>query len=85
MSETSPLPDDPAGPDAEPGMPFYTDVEGWVAYYFAPMFLHRVPGNTRVRWWGHAEAIARLTLLWKTWEAARWEPAARTGSPCKSA
>jgi hypothetical protein len=47
------------------------------------MFLHRAPGNSRVRWcpqwWDHAEAIARLTLLWNTWEGARWEPAAKPG------
>ncbi len=68
-------------PEADPGTPLYADVESWVAGYFAPMFLHRTVDNTRVRWcprwWDHAEAIARLTLLWNTWEAARWEPAAK--------
>jgi hypothetical protein len=45
------------------------------------MFLHRVD-NTRARWcprwWDHAETIARLTLLWNLWEAARWQPDARS-------
>ncbi|WP_051799949.1 DUF4913 domain-containing protein [Catenuloplanes japonicus] len=69
--------------ETEPGTPLYGDVESWVDGYFAPMFLHRVTGSTRTRWctrwWDHAEAIARLTLLWNTWEAARWEPAAKPG------
>ncbi|MEV4212599.1 DUF4913 domain-containing protein [Micromonospora sp. NPDC049662] len=68
-------------PQAQP--PLYPSVEAWVGGYFAPMFLHRVPGNPRIRWcsqwWQHAEAIARLTLLWNTWEGARWEPAAKSG------
>ncbi|MFI5843890.1 DUF4913 domain-containing protein [Catenuloplanes sp. NPDC051500] len=75
--------DEPDRAGTEAGVPLYTDVEGWVAGYFAPMFLHRVVGSTRVRWcprwWDHAEVIARLTLLWNTWEAARWEPAAKPG------
>lgn len=63
--------------------PLYPGLEAWVAGYFAPMFLHRAPGNPRVRWchrwWEHAEAIARLTVLWHGWEGARWEPAAKPG------
>jgi hypothetical protein len=68
-------------PDAQP--PLYPNVEAWVTGYFAPMFLHRIPGGPRVRWcarwWDHAEAIARLTVLWNCWEAARWEPSAKPG------
>jgi len=63
--------------------PLYPNVDAWVNGYFAPMFLHRIPGNPRLRWcarwWDHAEAIVRLTVLWNTWEAARWEPAAKPG------
>jgi hypothetical protein len=63
--------------------PLYSDVEAWVVGYFAPMFLHRVPANPRVRWcarwWDHAEAITRLSVLWTTWEAARHDPAAKPG------
>ena len=61
----------------------YFDVETWVEGYFAPVFLHRVSDGSRARWctrwWDHAEAIARLTLLWAAWEAMRWDPAAKTG------
>ena len=73
----------PAGQQPEARPPLYPNVETWVTGYFAPMFLHRVPGSQRVRWcarwWDHAEAIARLTVLWNTWEAARWEPSAKPG------
>jgi Domain of unknown function (DUF4913) len=61
----------------------YPSLEQWVVGYFTPMFLHRVPGNPRARWcsqwWDHAEAIARLTVLWNGWESARWEPSAKPG------
>ncbi|GLI00922.1 DUF4913 domain-containing protein [Phytohabitans aurantiacus] len=67
--------------ESEAQPPLYLTVEAWVNGYFTPMFLHRVPGSPRVRWccrwWDHAEAIARLTVLWNGWEAARWEPAAK--------
>jgi hypothetical protein len=74
----------PAGAGAsEVQPPLYSMVESWVRGYFTPMFLHRVLGNPRVRWcprwWDHAEAIARLTVLWNGWEAARWEPSAKPG------
>jgi hypothetical protein len=79
----------PAAPDGGPSgddqqhPPLYPSLEAWVIGYFTPMFLHRVPGNPRVRWcacwWEHAEAIARLTVLWNGWEGARWEPAAKPG------
>jgi len=74
-------PVDPAGDEQHP--PLYPSLEAWVVGYFTPMFLHRVPGNPRVRWcahwWDHAEVIARLTVLWNGWEGARWEPAAKPG------
>ena len=63
--------------------PLYSALESWVRGYFAPMFLHRVADNPRVRWcaqwWQHAEAIGRLTVLWNTWETARWESSAKPG------
>ncbi|WP_327009701.1 DUF4913 domain-containing protein [Dactylosporangium sp. NBC_01737] len=76
----------PASVDAseqEQHPPLYPSLEAWVIGYFTPMFLHRIPGNPRLRWcaewWDHAEAIARLTLLWTGWEAARWQPEAKAG------
>ena len=69
----------PAAPVEHP--PLYPSLEDWVRGWFAPVFLHRVPGNPRLRWcarwWEHAEAIVRLTVLWNGWEGARWEPAAK--------
>ena len=84
---STPTIEQPAGtapaPAPEQHPPLYPDLETWVTGYFAPMFLHRIPGNPRARWcarwWDHAEAIARLTLLWNGWEGARWEPAAKAG------
>jgi hypothetical protein len=60
----------------------YPDLESWVGGYFTPMFLHRVDGTRArwcARWWDHAEAIARLTLLWHTWETARHRPDLKPG------
>ncbi len=82
------IPDDEPAPDADGTKkqeqahpPLYPNVQTWVEHYFTRMFLHRVPDNPRVRWcpqwWQHAEAIARLTILWNTWEAARWQPSAK--------
>ena len=70
-------------PAAQEHPRLYPNLEAWVVGYFTPMFLHRIPGNPRVRWcprwWDHAEVIARLTVLWTGWEAARWEPSAKPG------
>ncbi|SHN19780.1 DUF4913 domain-containing protein [Cryptosporangium aurantiacum] len=71
------------GAAAETQPPRYLTLELWVTDYFTPMFLHRIGDATRHRWctqwWDHAEAIARLTLLWTTWETARWDPNAKAG------
>ena len=73
----------PAGEPATGNPPLYPNLEAWVVGYFTPMFLHRVPGSPRLRWcaqwWDHAEAIARLTVLWNGWEAARWDASAKPG------
>ena len=82
MTTTAP-PASSNGAQAPENPPLYPDVEAWVAGYFAPMFLHRAPANPRVRWcerwWDHAEAISRLTVLWTTWETARYDPASKPG------
>lgn len=52
-------------------------VEGWVTGLFLPMFSWRVDGQRWFwcpQWWRHAEAIWRLELLWRSWEAARLQP-----------
>ena len=72
--------DNPAGPigtgDDVPAPAFGT-VEDWVDSYFVPMFRRKQGGVHRwcARWWVHAEAVSRLTALWRTWEAMRLEPA----------
>ncbi len=71
-------PTQPDTAEQEQQPPKYPTLEAWVLGYFTPMFLHRIPTNPRTRWcpdwWDHAEAITRLTHLWHTWEAARWQP-----------
>ena len=68
-----------APPAPEPAFP---TVETWVTEWFAPTFAHR-PGST-IRWcpvwWEHAEAIVRLTMLWRTWEVLRLDAAVGMGS-----
>jgi hypothetical protein len=62
--------------EAEPELKFHT-VEQWVTGLFLPLFSWRVDGQRWYwceQWWAHAEAIWRLELLWRGWEAARWQP-----------
>lgn len=53
--------------------PLCPDVETWVEHVYAPVFIRRITQTQRwcSRWWDHAEAIIRLTALWRTWETAR--------------
>lgn len=57
----------------EPPPPLYDDVEPWVTNYFAPIITRRLNKNLTwcPEWWRHAEVIARLRVLWETWESAR--------------
>jgi hypothetical protein len=58
------------------------DVEAWVQGWFLPMFGWRVDGQRWYwcpQWWRHAEAIWRLELLWRSWEAARRHPMGMSG------
>lgn len=55
----------------------FAGVEAWVNGLFLPMFGWRVDGQRWhwcPQWWRHAEAIWRLELLWRSWEAARLQP-----------
>jgi hypothetical protein len=52
----------------------FPDVQAWVNGMFLPMFGWRVDGQRWHwcgQWWRHAEAIWRLELLWRLWEAYR--------------
>lgn len=78
------VPGDPTGQADEQAQPaLYPGLEAWVEGYFTPVFLRRIPENSRVRWcarwWDHAEAIMRLNLLWNGWETARWKPQHKAG------
>jgi hypothetical protein len=64
------------GGEDEPKLVFNT-VEEWVTGLFLQMFSWRVDGQRWFwcdHWWLHAEAIWRLELLWRGWEAARLQP-----------
>ena len=57
----------------EPIEPLCEDVETWVEHVYAVVYVRKVGQVQRwcPQWWAHAEAIVRLTALWRTWEAAR--------------
>jgi hypothetical protein len=65
-----------AGPGAEVVQPVYPDLDAWVRQFFVPTFHRPVGGEIRwcSRWPDHAEAITRLTALWRSWEAMRLDP-----------
>jgi len=71
----------PAAPGTSTGAeapePEFESVEDWIDSYFLPVFRRRLGGQYRwcARWWEHAEAVSRLTALWRAWEAMRLEPA----------
>lgn len=65
-----------SGEEGEPKLVFVT-AEEWVTGLFLPMFSWRIDGQRWFwcpQWWQHAEAIWRLELLWRSWEAARLQP-----------
>ena len=67
----------PAGYGGEMPALRFADVESWVRGMFLPMFGWRIDGQRWFwcpQWWRHAEAIWRLELLWRSWEAARLQP-----------
>jgi hypothetical protein len=67
----------PGSDPEEPVRLRFPDVESWVNGLFLPMFTWRVDGQRWFwcpQWWRHAEAIWRLELLWRSWEAARLRP-----------
>ena len=58
---------------AEGVEPLCADVETWVEHVYTVVFIRRISQSQRwcSQWWAHAEAIIRLSALWRTWEAAR--------------
>lgn len=72
----TPSPSGSGGGQDEPKLVF-EGVEQWVTGLFLPLYSWRVDGQRWFwceQWWAHAEAIWRLELLWRGWEAARWQP-----------
>lgn len=71
---------DPDSPDQI--RPHYPHLEIWVNDHLSPIVQRRL-GNGLTwcpRWWAHAEAISRLTTLWRAWEKTRLEgPIAMSG------
>lgn len=72
-----PLFDGDGQPEDDVPEPVFARVEDWVDQYFRPVFRRPVGGVYRwcPRWWAHAEAVTRLTALWRAWESCRLEPA----------
>lgn len=66
--------------DEEPRL-YYANVEQFVTQMLAQQYRRPVDlagrGNTFTwcsKWWLHAEAVSRLTALWRAWEASRLDP-----------
>jgi hypothetical protein len=53
--------------------PLCADVETWVEHIYTVIYIRKISQHQRwcPQWWAHAEAIVRLTALWRTWESAR--------------
>jgi hypothetical protein len=57
-------------------LPWFGSVDEWMKYWLCPMWARRIDGRTRLwqaEWWTSAEAVYRLTALWRSWEASRLE------------
>jgi len=74
---------DAAAPEVDGSEPelYYPDVVSFVTKHLAPMYRRSLSGNSTTwcpEWWRHAEAIARLEALWRSWEHLRLDPATGT-------
>lgn len=63
--------------ESSPPQPVFRNVEEFVRERFCPVFTRTLGGEYRWcgQWWLHAEAVSRLTALWRAWETLRLEPA----------
>lgn len=65
-------------PAEQPAQPVYPSVAAWMAGFLGPTW-RRSFGNGAhstwcPSWWRHAEAVDRLTALWRAWERLRLVP-----------
>ena len=63
---------------ADPPGLYYLTLSEWVQEWLFPVYRRSVRGHERTwcpQWWKHAEAVARLEALWRTWEHLRQDPA----------
>ncbi|RII95440.1 DUF4913 domain-containing protein [Clavibacter michiganensis] len=74
--------------DDEPEVPelVFASVDEWFRRYWRFSYRRRVSGKGTgtgrwsARWWENDEAMQRLTVLWRGWEAARQDPAIGTSA-----
>lgn len=60
---------------------YYPTLDAFVRDLLAPTYRRHIDGRNRSwcpQWWRHAEAIARLEALWRSWEHLRLDPATGT-------
>lgn len=57
----------------------YPSLDQWMAGYLAPTWRRNFGNGSHATWcpgwWRHAEAVDRLTALWRAWEHLRLDPA----------
>jgi hypothetical protein len=56
---------------------YYPDLLSFVTEYLTPMYRRAVSSTGTTwcaHWWKHAEGIARLEALWRSWEHLRQDP-----------
>ncbi len=64
--------------DTAPPQLFHPTLDAFVRELLAPTYRRVVDGRNRTwcpQWWRHAEAIARLEAMWRSWEHLRQDPA----------
>jgi len=68
---------EPAGGAGQALQPHFGSVEAFVTDYLSLVSEVRTGGPLVwcASWWAHPAAVARLTALWRAWEALRLEPA----------
>lgn len=71
---------DQQAPDGGEDLPelFFATLDQFVQDQLVQLYRRSLEGRSRIwcpQWWRHAEAIARLEGLWRSWEHLRLDPA----------